>query len=253
MRAFAAAFRAHLRNTAARPMFQVVILAQPVVTGTVAWFVYREAGIPQAAAFAVLGSGLAGVWSAATFSSAGDMDRERWAGTLQLAFASPTPVWLLASARAAAVMVLSVSALAVGVGYATLVLRVPFDLQTPPAFWLALLLFLVGTNLFALSLANLFLISRRTAILQNFLEWPLLLVTGILFPLSAVPGWAGAVGALLPMRWAAEAVLSSAQGLPAGRALALAAAAAAGWYLIALLLFPVVERRVRRSASLELA
>ena len=253
LRAFTGTARVHIRNTIVRPMFQVVVVVQPIVTATVAWYVYRGADVADAATFTVLGSGLAGTWSAITFSSAGDINRERFYGTLEPSFAVPTPVWLLSSARAAAAMILSVSALLVGVAYSMVVLRVDFTFPSSPSFWLGLVLFYLGTNTFALTLANVFLLSRRTRIRQNFLEWPLLLVTGILFPIAAVPMWAQVIGSILPMRWAAEAIQLTVRGEASAPELWLALLTTIGFYGLALLLFPVIERRVRWTATLDLA
>jgi hypothetical protein len=80
LRALVAAGRVHLRNTLARPLFQVMIVVQPVAMVLLTHYVYGGEGAARTSFFVVLGSGLAGMWMATAFSSAGDLGRERGYG-----------------------------------------------------------------------------------------------------------------------------------------------------------------------------
>ena len=68
---FFGAMRAHIRNTIERPMYRAVLFIQPIVIGTTTYMIYRDRGVDDFAAFVILGGGLAGIWSALTFSTAG--------------------------------------------------------------------------------------------------------------------------------------------------------------------------------------
>lgn len=191
--------------TLARPTFQIVLVLQPIVMATIAFMLYRNT--TQASdfmAFVVVGSGIAGMWSSIAFSSAGDINRERAYGTLSALFFTPTSMVVIMLGKIAANALLSAFSLVVSLVFAGLVLRVPLTVAYPWVFVLGLVMFLVATNLFALALSSLFLVSRSTAVMQNFLEYPILIISGIFFPITLLPRWAQIVGWPIPLTWGGE-------------------------------------------------
>jgi ABC-2 type transport system permease protein len=254
---FASTIGVHMKNTFARPMFQVVLFVQPFVVTTTTHMVYRDSDVGNLAVYVVLGGGLAGIWSALTFSSAGDINRERYYGTLQPMLAAPTRLPLIFSAKITANALLSLTSLGISLLYSWLLLGVGLGVPHWPASLSALAAFLFSANAFALCLSTTFLLSRSTAIMQNFLEYPLLLLGAIAFPISTLPPWARGLSAILPMRWGSEALRLSLDSKALDSrfwgALGWAALTGAAYYALALLLFVRVEHRVRREATLELA
>ena len=67
-----------------RPMFRFCLLANPILNTVLLYEMYRGAGEENFFAYVALGAGLMAVWSAICFSSAGDINRERYSGTLAL-------------------------------------------------------------------------------------------------------------------------------------------------------------------------
>jgi ABC-2 type transport system permease protein len=246
------AVRVHLKNTAVRRLFQVMMFVQPLMVALLTYYVYDTDDVSKRF-FVVIGSGLAGMWVAAAFSSAGDLERERAYGTIQQVILSPAPLWVISAARALGALILSVVPVAVSLVFTVAVLR----LELPPAAsYLGILLgvaaFGAGCHAFGLLLSHLFLLSRRTAVLQNFLEWPLLVASGVAFPVSLLPTAFQWLAGILPMRWAAEAAARSySTGEVRWSLLALAVLLAAGYFGLAVALSGAVERRVRATASLE--
>lgn len=249
-----ASTRVHLRNTLVRPMFQVTILAQPVAMVLLTRYVY-DPGDPASRFFVMLGSGLSGVWVATAFSSAGDLNRERWYGTVQAVMLATTPLWLVSAGRALGALLLSLVPVVVSLTLTLTVMGLGFP-QGASAWGVVLgvLAFGLACHAFGLLLSHIFLLSRRTTILQNFLEWPLLITFGILFPIDALPGPVQAAARALPMRWAGEVVGDAFVGRGvAWAALGLALGLSAVCIVAAVVLSGTVERRVRVTASLEIA
>jgi ABC-2 type transport system permease protein len=254
LRALVAAGRVHLRNTLARPLFQVMIVVQPVAMVLLTHYVYGGEGAARTSFFVVLGSGLAGMWMATAFSSAGDLGRERGYGTIQPVLLADVPLWVVSAGRALGALALSVVPVVVSVVVSVGVLGTALPERiSVPGVLVGVAAFGVGCHAFGVLLGNLFILSRRTAVLQNLLEWPLLTVSGVLFPVTALPATVAAVSAVLPMRWGAEtAWYAYNDGVLRWSSLGLALAIAAGHLLVAAMLFGVVERRIRVTASLEL-
>lgn len=252
-RAMLSSLRIHLRNTLVRPLYQVMILVQPVMIATLAHFVYGDAG--ASSFYVVLGSGMSGMWMATAFSSAGDIGRERNNGTIHPVLLAAVPIWVVFAGRTLGALLLSTIPVGVSVVYSMLVFGVRFPAgASAPALLLSLLVFGLGCHGFGLLLSHLFLLSRRTVVLQNFLEWPLLIASGVLIPVAALPVGLRWFAAVLPMRWGAEAAKRAYDtGGIAWGPMGLAIALTAVYVGACLALWGRIERRIRVTASLEVA
>jgi ABC-2 type transport system permease protein len=253
---FRSSFNTHLRLTLVRPMFQIALITQPLVMATIAYMVYRRTGEERDfISFVVLGAGIAGIWSGIVFSSAGDIDRERFYGTLSTIFSAPSSLITVLLGKIMANGLLSSLSLAISFVFSSVVLRISLYLPHPLAFGLALLVFLVAINLFALTLSSIFLLSRSATIMRNFLEYPLLIVTGVFFPLEALPGWLQPLGWPVPLTWGAKALRWTVQAqwnkFAFWEALGIEVGLAALYLVLSLILFRLIERRVRVTASLD--
>lgn len=257
LRLFSSTMAVHAHNTIMRPFYRIVLFIQPIVIATTVHMVYRQEDPEQVAKFVLLGGGLAGIWSAMTFSTAGDLERERLQGMLTSLLAAPTSLAFVFSAKIVMNALLSLLALAITLLYSGLCLGVPLILPHPAAFALALAAFLFGASTFALFLANLFLLTRTAWVFQNILESPLLILGGVAFPVTLLPLWAQIISTLLPIRWGSEALYLALTIAP----LAQLYWASLQWTLLtgalylglAHLLFRYIEYRVRRQGNLETA
>lgn len=247
---------AHIRMTLARPLIRITLIVQPLVVTTTAYFLYRSATPQDYLIYVVLGGGMAGVWSTMTFSSATDLNRERYYGTMSSLAASRTPLSFTFTAKICANALVSLIAPVVNLFYGLLILGVPFNVAQPAAAMLGLIAFLVGTSAFALCLSTFFLLSRSTSIFMNSLEYSFTLLGGLAFPITILPGWAQTLSQSLPLTWGMTALRTafrdSALGPEFYTALGMCLGLGAMYYLFAVVLFQVVERRVRRDATLDL-
>ena len=81
--------RIQMKQSFARPMFRFCLFANPVLNTILLYEMYRNTEENNFMAYVVLGAGLMGLWSCICFSSAGDISRECYSGTLALIFAAP--------------------------------------------------------------------------------------------------------------------------------------------------------------------
>jgi ABC-2 type transport system permease protein len=253
---FRSSFNSHLRLTLVRPMFQIALISQPLVMATIAYMVYRRTGKEgDFTSFVLLGAGIAGMWSGIVFSSAGDIDRERSYGTLSTIFVAPSSLLVVLLGKIMANGLLSTLSLAISFIFSSIVLRLSSYIPHPLAFGLSLLVFLAAINLFALTLSSIFLLSRSTRVMHNFLEYPLLILTGVFFPLEALPGWLQPLGWPVPLTWGAKtlrwAVQAHGDTHAFWEALSIEVGLAVLYLVLSLILFRLIERRVRVTASLD--
>lgn len=245
----------HAYNTIRRPFYQIVLFIQPIVIATTVHMLYQQERAEAVAGFVLLGGGLAGIWSAMTFSTAGDVERERLQGTFGNLLAAPVSLAFVMGAKIVMNALLSLLALVITLLYSWLLLGTPLSLPHPLAFVLALIVFLFGASSFALCLANLFLLTRTAWIFQNVLESPLLILGGIAFPVTLLPAWAQTIGAILPLRWGSSALYATFNHAPLGQSywhdLGWTVVTGALYLAAAQLLFGYIEYRVRQRGNLE--
>lgn len=247
----------HAYNTILRPFYRIVLFIQPIVIATTVYMVYQDHPERDAARFILLGGGLAGIWSAMTFSTAGDVERERLQGVFSVLVAAPASVAFVFAAKIVMNALLSLLALAITLIYSTLFLGVPLVLPHPLAFVLALGGFLFGASSFALFLANIFLLTRTAWIFQNVMESPLLILGGLVFPVTLLPLWARYLSIILPLRWGSEALYATFTSAPLDshywHSLGWTLVTGFCYLCLAHLLFHYIEYRVRRRGNLETA
>jgi ABC-2 type transport system permease protein len=94
--------------------------------------------------------------------------------------------------------------------------RLAFGIPFHVAHWLAFVVAvpatILGLGLLGFAFASTFVLYRSANALSNMLEWPVLLVTGMLVPLSLLPGWAGPIAWLLAPTWGVQAIREAALG-----------------------------------------
>ncbi len=202
IRAVLATARVQLTNTFSRPAFRFVAFIQPLVFVTITFFMFRHTGRSDMMLFVVMGSGMAGLWSSIIYSSAGDIDRERWMGTLESLFLAPVDFRAIMLGKVLGNGFLGMGSLVLSVLYATLIFGVRVKVSQPWVLALGLTVLILSCSVMALLLAPVFTLSRSSSALLNGLEYPFFVLSGILFPVESLPGWVQPFSYLLAPTWA---------------------------------------------------
>jgi ABC-2 type transport system permease protein len=84
------------------------------------------------------------------------------------------------------------------------------------------------------------------------LEWPVLLVTGLLVPLALLPSWVGPISWLFAPTWGMRALRDAALGGNPWPDLAMTLLLGAAYVLIAMAALRYFERAARKHATLAL-
>ena len=237
-----AADRSYLNEIVANPFFAVIFLG-----------VVKAANRDDLTTFALVAPILITLWGMALEISGDVVDYDRGAGILEQVVAAPTPLPLVVFGR-----VLTVSALSlVAVAETWLVARLGFGVTVSVEHPLLLVATLgvtcaamTGT---ALVMAGAFVLARSARTYQNTLNYPIYLLSGLLVPISFLPGWLRPVSRCLFLSWSADLLRAALRPGPV-------VGAAAGLVMIALLgaagalagvaLLGRVLERVRRLGTL---
>ena len=244
-----------MRQSFSRNMFRFCLIANPILNTILLYEMFRNSGQENFAAYVVLGSGLMAVWGCICFSSAGDINRERFSGTLALVFAAPAGFSTIILGKILGNTLLSLLSLLISLLTAALFYRAPAALASPGYFALAMLALVLSFVVISSVIACLLTLSRRTTLYMNCIEIPLILLCGLSFPIEVLPRWLHPVSRCLPTTWAVELLRSAVAGVmqpgPFFQRLLILLLITAVWVLLALWLFRVIDRQVRISASLE--
>ncbi|MCL6451261.1 MAG: ABC transporter permease [Acetobacteraceae bacterium] len=188
-------------------------------------------------------------WSSVVFSSAGDIDRERYMGNLEYLLVAPTPFWGTMLAKILGNTCLGLASLCLTAFYVGVACGVPLEAPHPAALAMALVLVTGSFVAVAMMMSGVFTLSRNAWGLMNGLEYPVFLVSGFLFPVEALPAWVRPLSYAMLPTWAVKALRCSLESAPLGAEFWLSVAVmctlGAAYWTVAVVLYKLIERRVR--------
>ncbi|MFN2469340.1 MAG: ABC transporter permease [Gaiellaceae bacterium] len=252
IRLFLASFAFHLKTTTLSSFFVLITVLQPLIFASIAFYIWRAGERPGALLYAALGAGLMGIWSSTLFGSGGAIQWQRWQGTLETLIVAPASFAVVLVSITLATATIGLYALGGTLLWGRLLFGVPLEVEHPLLFALALPATIVSLGLLGLLLASTFVLYRNANALSNLLEYPVWLVTGLLVPVSLLPGWVSPVSWLIAPTWGVRAIRDAALGgepLPAiGMCLLLGGA----YLVLGTLFLRLFERLARERATLSL-
>jgi ABC-2 type transport system permease protein len=201
-----------LKTLSLSGFFVLTAVFMPVVVSTVAFYMFQAGQREGTLFWAALGSAVYGIWSSTLFGSGGAIQWQRWQGTLELIVSAPAPFILLVLPLTIATSTIGVYSLISTLLWGRFVFGIPFHIDQPFAFVVAVPATILGLGLLGLLFASTFILYRNANALSNMLEWPVLLVTGMLVPLSLLPGWAHPIAWVLAPTWGVQAIREAALG-----------------------------------------
>ncbi|MCT9007391.1 ABC transporter permease [Streptomyces rhizosphaerihabitans] len=231
-----------LQVWATAPLFTAVFLS-----------IAEHAGRTDLTSYAIVAPTLMGQWALALGIAGELITEERSQGTLEAMIATPCRLSVVVVGRICAVSLLGITAMAeawlvAGLGFGRWI-AVPHPFVLGAAL-LANAAAMAGT---ASILSSLFVLMPSARIVQNTLNYPLYLLSGVLVPLSTLPGWLRPFGRLVFLSWSADLFRDALDGAavsgPAARIAVVALLGLSG-YVIGALLLARVLRRVRRLGTL---
>jgi len=202
LRVLASTMAVQMKNSFARPGIRMCLLIAPVANTILLYYMFQHSGRADFGMYVVLGAGLTSLWETIIFSSMGDINRERWNGTLCLLFGMPTPYPLILLGKIIGNTVMAFAALVLS--YAAAYILFGITLTVNSAWLLIAALLLSGVSFVVVSqfTAYALTLSRKIVIYMNCLNFPIFLLCGFAFPIETLPSWALPLSYALPPTWA---------------------------------------------------
>ena len=204
--------RFHVKSLTLSVFFLLTSVFMPLLVATVSYYMFKAGGKPGTLFYASLGAAVYGIWSTTLFGSGGAIQWQRWQGTLELIVSAPAPFILLVLPLTIATSTIGVYSLVSTLLWGRFAFGIPLHIEQPVAFLVAVPATILGLGLLGLLFASTFVLYRNANALSNMLEWPVLLVTGMLVPLSLLPTWAHPIAWVLAPTWGVQAIREAALG-----------------------------------------
>ena len=173
---------------------------------------FRAGGGPELLLLASLGATVMGIWSVTTVGAADAIQRQRWAGVLELLVAAPTPFWAVLLPITIATSTTGIYALVSTLLWGRFLFGIPLVLEQPLYFVLAIPPTIVSIGLLGFVMASVIVRFRAGWAVGNMFEYPVWLVCGLLIPVALLPDWVEPISWLLAPTWGMRALSEAAVG-----------------------------------------
>lgn len=246
-----------MKKSFARPMFRFCLIANPILNTILLYEMYRESGATNYMSYVVLGSGLMGLWGCICFSSAGDINRERFSGTLTLIFAVPVRFQTIILGKIIGNTIMSLLTMVISLLSAVVLFRIQLQLADPLYFMVALIAAIISFIVISSVIACILTLSRKTELYMNCIEIPIVLLCGFAFPVSVLPFGVRVISYLLSPTYAVELMRMAVQGVTDKtlffEKLGILTLLTMIYAVMSAFLYKKIDRSVHISATLEVA
>lgn len=251
--AFLSSIKNQFINSIGRPMFRFCVIVNPLLNGFLMGMFYREQSDENFTLYAILGSGIMTFWGSMAFSSAADIQRERWYGTMENLFACPAGFSTAILGKIVGNTIWGLLSFFISVTFVQVVFSRTIYIRNMGVFAMGFFLMLLSFIAIAYLIAALFTLSRKSRIFMNMMEHPVFILCGVVFPINLLPPVLRLPSYILSPRWVVEIlrhsiVSNSIKGIGTETGILLILTAC---YCIAgVFAFREIDRKARINASL---
>ncbi len=242
----------NLKNLTNSLFFVLIAIVQPVIFASIAFFMFRAGQRPDGLLYAALGAGLMGIWTSTLFGSGSAIQWMRWQGTLEVAVAAPVRFIYVLLPITVATASIGLYSIVSTLFWGRVFFAVPLRFEHPLLFALALPVTVISLGMLGLLMASTFVLYRNANAFSNLLEYPVWLATGLLVPLSLLPGWVEWLSWGLAPTWGMEAVRNAALGGEVWPSIGMCVGLGVVYFVLGSIFMQNFERRARVHATLSL-
>jgi ABC-2 type transport system permease protein len=185
-------------------LVQFIIFVQPVLYGLIMYLMFKDSGNDNFVGYVILGTGMINLWSSIVYSAAGTIDSERHIGTLEILSAMPVSFRTIIGGKVTGTVLLGLASTFNGYIFIMLISGEKMTIAHPALFLLNLLIIILSYIGIAMLLAGLFALSRQVRFLTNASEFPVFILSGLIFPIEDLPIFTRPLSYILSPTWGAK-------------------------------------------------
>jgi ABC-2 type transport system permease protein len=252
IRAFLTGMRVHLIQAARNPFDISAVILWPIVYASIAYYLLDAKDDPRLLLSASLGAAVMLMWSMVVIGSSGALEQQRWLGTLELIVGAPVPLAIVMAPISVASGAVGTYALVATLTWGALLFDVPLSIEEPLAFIVAVPVCVLGIGMLGLLVMATFVLYRAAFHLGVAMQYPVWIATGLLVPLSVLPGFVGAISWFLAPSWGFRGIQEAALGRTPWPDIGMSVLVSAVYLVIATLCLKAFEHVARARATLRL-
>ena len=245
-----------MKNSFIRPMFRFCLIANPIVNTILIYEMFRNSGHDNFVAFVILGAWLMALWSCICFSSAGDINRERFSGTLAKIFTTPASFGTIMLGKILGNTILALLTLAISFITAKVLYNPKIEIANLGLLAISVIATIICFITFSIIVAYLLMLSRKTQLYMNVIEIPIILICGFVFPVEILPSFTKPISYAISPTWAVRLLRLSISGVTDISVfltyLLILLGITALYAVISIILYKIIDKQVRINATLEL-
>ncbi len=245
-----------MKQSFVRPMFRFCLIINPIVNTIFLYEVFLNKSTDSFIDYVVLGAGLMGIWGCICFSSIGDINRERYSGTLPSIYVAPGGFCVIVCGKVLGNTIMSMLTFVISYMTAGILCGQWMSIQHIGYFGLSLLLTVVCFIVVSVCFAFVLMLSRKTELYMNLLEIPLVFICGFAFPVEILPEWMQYISNMLAPTWAVRLLRMSVKVVDSDiyiQNLIILVVELIFMILLTIGLYYWIDKRVREYATLEVS
>lgn len=254
-RAFYSSICLQMKHSYSRGMMKFTLIFSPLFMGVLLGFVYLNRSAEDFASYAMVGTAVTTMWTTISFSSASDVNRERYMGALQQIYNTPQHFFTIMLGKVVGNTILGVIAMVLSYVYVGVLFQRWVVIESLAWFIVAFSFLVISYIALAMMLSGALAISRQLQVLMNCLDYPMFILCGCVFPVTILPEWAQAIGNLLsPTHGIAALRLclnSEFQEIAFYQHLTALIVTTAIYWVLSVFLYRHMDHKVRKDATLE--
>lgn len=248
------ALKLQMKQSFARTMYKYCLLVQPIIYSIITYMMFKNSGLDNFVSYIILGTGILSLWSSICFSTAGDIERERFMGTLQVIYCTPTNFKIIMIGKILGNTILGLVPFGISFAVVKLIFHEEIYIRDPIAFLISMLITIVSFIGISMIFSAFFTLSRSSRMLMNCIEYPIFILCGILFPIEMLPKWTVPLSYILSPTWAIRILRMSVDGI-ANKGifysyLGVLTILSVLYFILSYILFDVIDKKTRINASL---
>ncbi|ANC23025.1 hypothetical protein WR52_30435 (plasmid) [Bacillus cereus] len=189
-------------------MYVFLLFFQPLTFLTLIYFISlnREGINIERYIFA---TAIISMWSYILYSSGSSLIVQHWNDTLNLIIASPTSLYTLLITKVINNSIISLISFFLTIIYSRTIFHFALEIKNIYYFIISLCSLLISLSVIGIILALIFVAYKNVFQMQNLILYPILIISGIFYPVSNFPVTIQILSYLLPMTWSIKNIYSA--------------------------------------------